>query len=95
MPVTHVVCYIGACLLAVITHQSVLSLFDEEGLAVLAQLHVQTHRLPVDLDVHLQVETFFRSELYRMTYILDFKIVVERITPQQGDKLAVSAKMVV
>lgn len=58
---SYVVCYIGACLLAgatwtasIRTHQNVLGLFDEEGLAILAQLHVQTHRLPVDLYVHLQ-----------------------------------------
>lgn len=59
MPVGYVVRYIGACLQAVVTHQSVLGLFDEEGLAVLAQLHVQTHRLPIDLNVNLQEETFF------------------------------------
>lgn len=58
MSVSYVVCYIRVCLLAIATHQSVLGLFDEEGLAILAQLHVQTHRLPVDLDVHLQQETF-------------------------------------
>lgn len=59
--VGYVVCYIGVCLLAgatwtasIRTHQNVLGLFDEEGLAILAQLHVQTHRLPVDLYVHLQ-----------------------------------------
>lgn len=47
--------WLGAALTASIrTHQSVLGLFDEEGLAILAQLHVQTHRLPIDLDVHLQ-----------------------------------------
>lgn len=59
---SYVVCYIGACLLAGATwtasirrtHQNVLGLFDEEGLAILAQLHVQAHRLPVDLYVHLQ-----------------------------------------
>lgn len=70
MPVSYVVCYIGACLLALVTHQGVLGLFDEEGLAILAQLHVQTHWLPVDLDVHLQPETFFfRLKLNRMPHI--------------------------
>lgn len=54
--VSYAVCYIRACLLAAAPHQSVLGLFDEEGLSVLAQLHVQTDRLPVDLDVHLQQE---------------------------------------
>lgn len=49
--------WLRAATLSIITHQSVLGLFDEEGLAVLAQLHVQTHRLPINLDVHLQDKT--------------------------------------
>lgn len=39
--------------LSIITHQYVLRLFDEEGLSILTQLHVQIHRLSVNLDVHL------------------------------------------
>lgn len=31
----------------------VLGLLHKEGLSVLPELHVQTHRLPVDLNVHL------------------------------------------
>lgn len=69
MPVRYVVCYIGVCLLPIVTHQSVLRLFDEEGLAILAQLHVQTHRLPVDLDVNLQQESLLRLKLTRMPHI--------------------------
>lgn len=49
--------WLRAATLSIIAHQSVLGLFDEEGLAVLAQLHLQTHRLPVNLDVHLQDKT--------------------------------------
>lgn len=44
---------VGVLTLSIITHQCVLSLFDEEGLSVLAQLHVQTHWLSVNLYVHL------------------------------------------
>lgn len=40
--------------LLTITHQCVLSLFDKEGLSILPQLHVQTHRLSINLYVHLQ-----------------------------------------
>lgn len=36
------------------THHWVLSLFNEEGLSVLPQLHVQTHWLSVNFYVHLQ-----------------------------------------
>lgn len=40
--------------LSIITHQGVLSLFDEEGLSILSQLHVQTHWLSINLYIHLQ-----------------------------------------
>lgn len=39
--------------LSIITHQCVLGLSDEEGLSILSQLHVQTHRLSINLYVHL------------------------------------------
>ena len=41
------------CVYVCVSHQHVLRLRDEEGLPVVSQLHLQTHRLPVDLDVHL------------------------------------------
>lgn len=49
--------WLRAATLSITAHQSVLGLFDEEGLAVLAQLHVQTHRLAINLDVHLRDKT--------------------------------------
>lgn len=47
--------------LSIITHQHVLRLFDEEGLSILSQLHVQTHWLSVDLYVHLQERLLFSN----------------------------------
>lgn len=42
----------------------VLGFRDEESLAVISQLHVQTHRLSVHLDVHLETrEICLRLEL--------------------------------
>lgn len=60
MSVSYVPSYICVRLLtqsndsSIITHHSVLSLFDEEGLSILSQLHVQTHRLAINFYVHLQ-----------------------------------------
>lgn len=50
--------------LSVTAHQLVLHLLDEEGLSILPQLHVQAHRLPIDLYVHLQHN--------RTSFLMDF-----------------------
>lgn len=47
----------GRCCQEDSTHLIALQLLNKEGLPAVAELHVQVHRLPIDLNVYLQMES--------------------------------------